>query len=96
MDLDVVERLVEWSFTHPRGLQHLDAVVVAQEARFFATGAQGVSYFGGFPMGVHVDHGCFLHRLSGSLTLRRRTANDDCQDQSMATTGQGRCRPATV
>ena len=55
-NVDVIERLGERLFAHPR-LQHLDAVVVAQDARFLGAGAQGVGDLGGPPMGVHVDHG---------------------------------------
>ncbi len=55
MEIDVVEGLGERLFAHPRGLQHLGAVLVAQDARFLGAGAQGVGYFGGPPMGMHVD-----------------------------------------
>jgi hypothetical protein len=40
MEIDVVEGLGERCFTHPRGLQHLDAVLIAQDARFPGTGAR--------------------------------------------------------
>ena len=67
MEIDVVERLGERRFAHPRGLQHLDAVRIAHDARLPGAGAQGVGDFGGPPMGMHVDHhGCFLHRLSAT------------------------------
>ena len=56
MEIDVIEGLGERLFAHP-GLQHLDAVLIAHDARFLGTGAQGIGYFGGLPMGMHVDHG---------------------------------------
>ena len=79
MEIDVIEGLGERLFAHPRGLQHLDAVRIAHDARFPGAGAQGVGDFGGPPMGMHVDHGhgCFLHGLSGSLTPRRLAAKYD-------------------
>jgi hypothetical protein len=71
MEIDVIEGLGERVFAHSR-LQHLDAVLIAQDARFPGPGAQSVGYFGGPPMGMHVDHhGGFLYSLSGSLTPRR-------------------------
>ena len=76
MEIDVIERLGERLVAHP-GLQHLDAVLIAQDARLLAAGAQSVGYLGGLPMGMHVDHGChgcFLHGLSGSLIPRRGIA----------------------
>jgi hypothetical protein len=39
-------------------------------------------------MGMHVDHGCFLQMVSGSLRARPVAAKHDCQDRSMATAGQ--------
>src|SRR5437899_9908040 len=70
MEIDVIEGPGDRLFAHPRHLQHLDSVLVAQDTRFPGPGAQGVGELGGSPMGVHVDHGGFLHGLSGSLTRR--------------------------
>ena len=56
MEIDVVKGLGERLFAHSRRLQHLDAVRIAQDARFPGAGAQGVCDFGGPPMGMHVDH----------------------------------------
>jgi len=36
---DVIERLIERRLTHPRRLQHLDAVLIAHDPRFPGTGA---------------------------------------------------------
>src|SRR5208282_5660180 len=86
MEIDVIEGLGERLLAHPRGLQHLDTVRIAHNARFPGTSAQGAGYFGGPPMGTHVDHGhgCFLHGPSGSLTPRRLAAKyDNRQDRSM-------------
>src|SRR5438270_6882036 len=60
---DVIEGLGEGLFAHPRGLQHLDAVRIAHNARLPGTSAQGFGYISGPPMGMHVDHGhgVFLH-----------------------------------
>jgi hypothetical protein len=69
MEIDVIERLGERHVAHPWGLQHLDAISVAQDARFPGPGAQGVGDFGRSPMGMHVDHGCLLHGVAGSVTL---------------------------
>ena len=77
MEIDVIEGGGDRLFAHPPGLQHLDAVPIAHDARFLAAGAQGVGDFGGLPMGVHVDHGRVLHRFSSSLTPWRRAAMDD-------------------
>ena len=74
MEIDVVEGLGQRRFAHPAGLQHLDPVLIARDARFPGTGAQGVGYFRGPPMGMHVDHGChgcFLQWAGASLTPRR-------------------------
>jgi hypothetical protein len=57
MKIDVIEGIGERRVAHPWGLQHLDAVLIAQDARFPGPGAQSVGYFGGPPMGMHVDHG---------------------------------------
>src|SRR5260370_973910 len=85
MEVDVVESLGERRFAHPSGTQHLDAVLVAQNARFPGPGAQSVGYFGGPPMGMHVDHGCFLNGSFGSLTPWRFAAKyDNWQYRSMA------------
>ena len=56
--IDVVEGIRQRRLTHPSGLQHLDPVRIAQDARVPGTGAQGVGYFRGPPMGMNVDHGC--------------------------------------
>jgi hypothetical protein len=77
MKIDVIEGLGDWRLAHPSGFQHLDAVRVSQDARFPRTGAQSVGYFGGSPMGVHVNHGYFLQGPSGSLTPRRLAAKYD-------------------
>jgi len=70
MEIDIIEGLGERRFTHPSGLQHLDTVLIARNARFPGPGAQRVGDFGGPPMGMHIDHGhgFFLRWLSGSLT----------------------------
>jgi len=39
MEIDVIEGISERRFAHPRGLQHLDTVLIAQDARFPGTGA---------------------------------------------------------
>jgi hypothetical protein len=56
-------------------VQHLDPVLIARDARFPGTGAQGVGYFRGPPMGMHVDHGCHgcfsFNGPDASLTRRR-------------------------
>ena len=59
MGFDLVERLGERLLAHPRRLQHLDAVLVAHDARLPGARAQSVGDFGRPPMGMHVDHhGC--------------------------------------
>src|SRR4029077_2514780 len=62
MEIDVIEGPGERLF-HPRRLQHFDSVRVAQDARFPGPGAQGVGELSGSPVGVHVDHGRYLHGL---------------------------------
>src|ERR1700756_1778275 len=90
MEIDVVEGLGERLFAHSPGLQHLDAILVAQDARLPGAGAQGVGYLGRPPMGMHVDHGChgyFLYGPSRSLTPPRRAGKyDNRHDRSMAPT----------
>jgi hypothetical protein len=84
MEIYVIEGFGERLLAHPWGFQRLDAVAIAQDARFPGTGAQGVGYFGGPPMGS-MSSGCFLHGPCGSLTPRRLAAKyDNCQDRSMA------------
>ena len=58
MEIDIIEGVGERFFAHAR-FQHLAAIRVAQDTRFFGAGAQGAGDFGGLPMGVHVDHGLF-------------------------------------
>jgi hypothetical protein len=77
MEIDVIEGRGERLLAHPWGFQHLDAVAIVQDARFPGTDAQGVGYFGGPPMGMHVDHGCFLHGSCGTFTPRRIAAKYD-------------------
>ncbi|MGH7114973.1 MAG: hypothetical protein ACREE9_10820 [Stellaceae bacterium] len=78
MEINVIEGLGERRFAHPWGLQHLDAVAIAQDTRLPGTGAQGVGDFGGPPMSMHVDHhGYFLQGLCGSLTPWRLAAKFD-------------------
>ena len=80
MEIEIVEGLGERLFAHPRGLQHLDAVLIAQDARLPRAGAQRVGNFGGPPMGMHVDHrghGCFLQEPFRSLTPLRSAANSN-------------------
>ena len=56
MEIDVVEGLRRAALRPSAGLQHLDAVRIAHDARLPGAGAQGVGDFGGPPMGMHVDH----------------------------------------
>ena len=56
----VVKRLGYRLFADPR-LQHLDAVLVAHNARFPRAGAQCIDQFGGSPVCMHVDHGSLLY-----------------------------------
>jgi hypothetical protein len=42
MEIDVIEGIGERLFAHPQGLQYLDAVLIAQDARFPRPGAEGV------------------------------------------------------
>jgi hypothetical protein len=80
MELNVIEGLVERRFAHPRDLQHLDTIIVTENTRFSGTGAQRVGYFGGLPMGMHIDHGYFLHEFLGSLVPQRLFGKyDGCQ-----------------
>ena len=58
---DVIERLIERRLTHPRRLQHLHTICIAHDTRFPNPSAQGIGDVGGPPMGMHVDHVCFLH-----------------------------------
>ena len=58
--------------------EHLDTICVAHDARYFGAGAQRVGDFCGFPMGVHINHGCFLQELSGALITWRRLAQQHC------------------
>src|SRR4030081_1516148 len=67
MEIDVIEGPGERLFADPRRLQHLDSVLVAQDARFPGPGAQGVGELGGSPVSVHVDHGRYLPGLTGSV-----------------------------
>src|ERR1700733_8872430 len=77
MEIDVIECCGDGLFAHPPGLQHLDAVPSAHDPRFLGAGTQGVGDFGGLPMGMHVDHDCFLHGLSDSLAPPQRAAMED-------------------